>query len=59
MTIKVSTGDFIATSGIYKLMGVLGDEQTITLVYGDAVPLHRGERAVFRLIHAAKHPIRG
>jgi hypothetical protein len=55
----VSSGDFVATSGIYRLVGVLGDSQEYTLVYGDAVPEHRGERCRFKLWRAAPHPVRG
>ena len=55
----VETGDFVATSGIYRLVGVLGDAQEYTLVYGDAVPEHRGERCRFALVRSAPHPVRG
>jgi len=55
----LSSGDFVATSGIYKPVGVLGDEQPLTLVYGDSAPLHRGEKVRYKLVLAAKHPIRG
>jgi hypothetical protein len=55
----VSSGDFIATSGIYRLVGVLGDSQEYTLVYGDAVPEHRGERRRFKLVRSARHPLKG
>jgi hypothetical protein len=34
----LDTGDYIATSGIYKLIGVLGVMQEYTLIVGDAAP---------------------
>jgi hypothetical protein len=55
----VETGDFIATSGIYPLVGVLGDSQEYTLVYGGTVPELRGERCRFKLVRSARHPLKG
>jgi hypothetical protein len=56
----VRTGDFVATSGIYRLVGVLGAEhEEITLAYGDPVPKHKGENARFKLVRAAPHPTKG
>jgi hypothetical protein len=56
---NVETGDFVGMSGIYRLVGHLGDNQEYTLVYGDEVPMHRGERSRFKLVRAARHPVKG
>jgi hypothetical protein len=53
----VDSGDFIATTGIYRMVDHPGRE--ITLVYGDAVPTFQGKKVKFRLIRAAKNPRRG
>ena len=53
----VQSGDFIATSGIYRMNDHPGRE--ITLIYADAVPTFQGKKVKFRLIRAAKNPRRG
>jgi hypothetical protein len=53
----VDPGDFIATTGIYRMLDHPGRE--ITLVYGDAVPTFQGKKVKFTLIRAAKNPRRG
>ena len=53
----VESGDFITTSGIYRMNDHPGRE--ITLIYGDAVPTFQGKKVTFRLIRAAKNPRRG
>jgi hypothetical protein len=53
----VESGDFITTSGIYRMNDHPGRE--ITLMYGDAVPTFQGKKVTFRLIRAAKNPRRG
>jgi hypothetical protein len=53
----VESGDFITTSGIYRMSDHPGRE--ITLIYGDAVPTFQGRKIKFRLIRAAKNPRRG
>jgi hypothetical protein len=53
----VGSGDFITTSGIYRMNDHPGRE--ITLIYGDAVPTFQGKKVTFRLIRAAKNPRRG
>ena len=53
----VESGDFITTSGIYRMNDHPGRE--ITLIYGDAVPTFQGRKIKFRLIRAAKNPRRG
>jgi hypothetical protein len=53
----VESGDFITTSGIYRMNDHPGRE--ITLIYGDAVPTFQGKKVKFRLIRAAKNPRRG
>jgi hypothetical protein len=54
---KVESGDFITTSGIYRMNDHPGRE--IALIYGDAVPTFQGKKVAFRLIRAAKNPRRG
>ena len=53
----VESGEFITTSGIYRMNEHPGRE--ITLIYGDAVPTFQGKKVKFRLIRAAKNPRRG
>jgi hypothetical protein len=53
----VQSGDFIATSGIYRMIDHPGRE--ITLIYGDPVATFQGKKVKFRLIRAAKNPRRG
>jgi hypothetical protein len=53
----VESGDFITTSGIYRMNDHPGRE--ITLIYGDAVLTFQGRKVRFRLIRAAKNPRRG
>ena len=53
----VQSGDFITTSGIYRMNDHPSRE--ITLIYGDAVPTFQGKKVKFRLIRAAKNPRRG
>jgi len=55
----VTSGDYVATTGIYRLLGVLGMREEITLLYGDMTPLFRGQRVNWELVRAAKHPIKG
>jgi hypothetical protein len=61
----VESGDFITTSGIYRINGKRPSDQNdhpgreITLIYGDAVPTFQGKKVTFRLIRAAKNPRRG
>jgi hypothetical protein len=50
----VESGDFITTSGIYRMDEHPGREST--LIYGDAVPTFQGRKIKFRLIRAAKTP---
>jgi hypothetical protein len=44
----VQSGNFITTSGIYRMNDHPGRE--ITLIYGDAVPMCPGKKVKFRLI---------
>jgi hypothetical protein len=53
----VDSGDFVATSGIYRMVDHPGRE--ITLVYGDTVPTFQKQKVKFRLIRSAKNPKRG
>jgi hypothetical protein len=53
----VVSGDFVATTGIYRMVD--HPEREITLIYGDAVPTFQGNQVKFRLIRAAKNPRRG
>ncbi len=53
----VDSGDFVATTGIYRMVD--HPEREITLVYGDAVPTFQKKKVKFRLIRAAKNPRRG
>ena len=53
----VESGDFVATSGIYRMND--HPEREITLIYGDSVPTFQGNKVTFRLIRAAKNPRRG
>jgi hypothetical protein len=53
----VESGDFVATTGIYRM--VEHPEREITLVYGDSVPTFQRQKVKFRLIRAAKNPRRG
>jgi len=53
----VESGDFVTTTGIYRLAE--HPQREITLVYGDAVPTFRNRKAKWRLIRAAKNPRRG
>jgi hypothetical protein len=48
----VESGDFITTSGIYRMDEHPGRE--ITLIYGDAVPTFQGKKIKFRLIRAGR-----
>jgi hypothetical protein len=53
----VNSGDFVTTTGIYRMLG--DPEHEITLVYGDAVPTFQSNKVRFRLIRAAKNPRQG
>jgi hypothetical protein len=53
----VASRDFVATTGIYRMLDHPGRE--ITLIYGDAVPTFQKKKVKFRLIRAAKNPRRG
>jgi hypothetical protein len=53
----VESGDFITTSGIYRMND--HPRREITLIYGDAVPTFQGKKVRFRLVRAAKNPRRG
>ena len=53
----VDSGDFVVTTGIYRMVDHPGRE--ITLVCGDAVPTFQKKKVKFRLIRAAKNPRRG
>ena len=53
----VESGDFVMTSGIYRMLDHANRE--VTLVYGDSVPTFQRRKVKFRLIRAAKHPRRG
>jgi hypothetical protein len=44
----VESGDFITTSGMYRMNDHPGRE--ITLIYGDAVPTFQGKKVTFRVI---------
>ena len=53
----VDSGDFVATTGIYRMVN--HPEREITLVYGDTVPTFQKKKVKFRLIRAAKNLRRG
>jgi len=52
----VDSGDFVTTTGIYRMLDHPNRE--ITLLHGDSVPTFQ-KQVKFRLIRAAKHPKRG
>ena len=48
----VDSGDFVAASGIYRMVD--HPEREITLVYGDTVPTFQKQKVKFQLIPGAR-----